>query len=153
MALNSNWAVPTLDQKPFLEEPPLYYAAIGVVFKVLGTSSDKVVRIPSAIFAFGGALALFFLGNMLSGPRTGFLSAFVMAASGEYFRVAHWVIVDSALTCFIVCALTFFLTAYLSPKRVGGFSSMSCVMFHVPSPFMQKALSGLPFLVSRFWLS
>ena len=58
-----------LDQKPFLEEPPLYYASIAAVFRALGISSDKVVRVPSAVFAFGGVLALFFLGSMLWGPR------------------------------------------------------------------------------------
>ena len=97
MALTGNWAVPTLNQKPFLEEPPLYYASIAATFRLLGGASDKTVRIPSAIFAFGGVLALFFFGVMLFGPRTGFLSAFIMATCGEYFRVAHWVIVDSAL--------------------------------------------------------
>lgn len=118
MALSRNLAVPTLDGKPFLEEPPLYYAAIAVVFDALGSASDKTVRIPSAVFAFGGALALFFLGNLLFGPRTGFLSAFILATCGEYFRVAHWVIVDSALACFVVVALTFFMAAYLS-ERLG----------------------------------
>ncbi len=117
MALNGNWAVPMLDRKPFLEEPPLYYASIAAVFKALGISSDKVVRIPSAVFAFGGVLALFFLVNMLLGPRCGFLSAFVLAASVEYLRVAHWAIVDSALTCFVVCALACFLAAYLSHRK------------------------------------
>ena len=151
MALNSNWAVPTLDRKPFLEEPPLYYAAIGAVFKALGTSSDKVVRIPSAIFAFGGVLALFFLGNMLSGPRTGFLSAFVMATSGEYFRVAHWVIVDSALTCFIICALTFFLAAYLSPHKGRRFlfyilCYFSCALAFYAKGFIGVAIPGLAVL-------
>ncbi len=71
MALTGNWGVPTLDRKPFLEEPPLFYAAIAVVFKTFGVASDKIVRIPSAVFAFGGVLALFFLGNMLLGPRVG----------------------------------------------------------------------------------
>ena len=151
MALNNNWAVPTLDQKPFLEEPPLYYAAIAAVFKALGTSSDKVVRIPSAIFAFGGVLALFFLGNMLSGPRTGLLAAGVMAASGEYFRVAHWVIVDSALTCFIICALTFFLAAYLAPDKGKRFlfyilCYISCTLAFYAKGFIGVAIPGLAVL-------
>ena len=141
----------TLDQKPFLEEPPLYYAAIGAVFKALGTSSDKVVRIPSAIFAFGGVLALFFLGNMLSGPRCGFFAAFVLATCGEYFRVAHWVIVDSALTCFIICALTFFLTAYLSPHRGRRFlfyvlCYISCALAFYAKGFIGVAIPGLAVL-------
>ena len=148
MALNSSWAVPTLDRKPFLEEPPLYYASIATVFKALGTSSDKVVRIPSAIFAFGGVLALFFLGNMLSGPRCGFLAGGIMAACGEYFRVAHWVIVDSALTCFVICALTFFLAAYLSSDRGRRFLSyflcyVSCALAFYAKGFIGVAIPGL----------
>ncbi len=151
MALNGNWAVPTLDQKPFLEEPPLYYAAIAAVFRALGTSSDKVVRVPSALFAFGGVLALFFLGNMLSGPRTGFLAAMVMATCGEYFRVAHWVIVDSALTCFIICGLTFFLAAYLSPRKGRRLlfyllCYISCTLAFYAKGFIGVAIPGLAVL-------
>ena len=149
--MNSHWAVPTLDQKPFLEEPPLYYAAIGAVCRALGTSSDKVVRVPSAVFAFGGVLALFFLGSMLSGPRAGFIAAGVMAACGEYFRVAHWVIVDSALACFIVCGLTFFLAAYLSPNKGRKFllyvlCYISCTLAFYAKGFIGVAIPGLAVL-------
>jgi 4-amino-4-deoxy-L-arabinose transferase-like glycosyltransferase len=151
MALNGNWAVPTLDQNAFLEEPPLYYAATGALFKALGTSSDKVVRVPSAVFAFGGVLGLFFLGNMFSGPRCGFIAAGVMAASGEYFRVAHWVIVDSALTCFIICGLLFFLAAYLSPRK--GRRSLfyvlcyiSCTLAFYAKGFIGVAIPGVAVL-------
>ena len=71
MALSGNWAVPTLNQKPFLEEPPLYYASIAAIFRLFGGASDKTVRIPSAIFAFGGVLALFFFGSCFSGRGPG----------------------------------------------------------------------------------
>jgi 4-amino-4-deoxy-L-arabinose transferase-like glycosyltransferase len=114
MALSGNWFVPTLNQKPFLEEPPLYYAALGAVFRISGKASDKIVRIPSALFAFGGVLALFFLANQLMGPRIAFMASFIMATCGEYFRVAHWVVVDSALTFFVLLALAFFIRAYVS---------------------------------------
>jgi 4-amino-4-deoxy-L-arabinose transferase-like glycosyltransferase len=46
MAKTGNGAVPTLNQKPFLEEPPLYYSSLALVFKVFGGASDKVARIP-----------------------------------------------------------------------------------------------------------
>ena len=48
MALTGNWAVPTLNQRPFLEEPPLYYASLALAFKAFGVS-DTVARIPSAL--------------------------------------------------------------------------------------------------------
>ena len=56
MAVNGNWAVPMLNQKPFLEEPPLYYGALALTFKAFGVT-DKVARIPSALFAFAAVLA------------------------------------------------------------------------------------------------
>jgi hypothetical protein len=61
MAVNGNWAVPMLNQRPFLEEPPLYYGALALTFKAFGEASDKVARIPSAFFAFGTVLVLFFV--------------------------------------------------------------------------------------------
>jgi 4-amino-4-deoxy-L-arabinose transferase-like glycosyltransferase len=113
MALTGNWAVPTLNQKPFLEEPPLYYASLALTFKAFGVS-DKVARIPSALFAFGAVLIVFFMANLLFGPRAALLSGIILATSGEYFRVAHWVIVDGALTFFVMGALYSFIMGYLS---------------------------------------
>jgi 4-amino-4-deoxy-L-arabinose transferase-like glycosyltransferase len=113
MALTGNWAVPTLNQKPFLEEPPLYYASLALTFKAFGVS-DKVVRIPSALFAFGAVLIVFFMANLFFGPRVALLSGLILATSGEYFRVAHWVIVDGALTFFVMGALYSFIMGYFS---------------------------------------
>jgi 4-amino-4-deoxy-L-arabinose transferase len=118
MALSGGWAVPVLNGRAFLEQPPLYYASIAGVFKIIGGASDGTARIPSAVFAFATALTLFFLGKMLFGPRTGFFAAFIMATCGEYFRVAHWVVVDSALTFFVVLSLACFMAAYISPSGV-----------------------------------
>ncbi len=111
MAITGNWAVPTLNQRPFLEEPPLYYGSLALAYKVFGTS-DRVARIPSALFAFAGVLALFFVANLLFGPRIALFSGLILATTGEYFRVAHWVIVDGALTFFVISATGFFLSGY-----------------------------------------
>jgi 4-amino-4-deoxy-L-arabinose transferase-like glycosyltransferase len=113
MAITGNWAVPMLNKKPFLEEPPLYYASLALTFKAFGVS-DKVARIPSAFFAFAAVLVVFFTANFLFGPRVALLSGLILATSGEFFRVAHWVIVDGALTFFVMSALYFFITAYFT---------------------------------------
>ena len=147
MALTGNWAVPTLNQKPFLEQPPLYYASLAATFRILGVS-DRVARIPSALFGMAGAIALFFLGSMLFGPRAGFLSAFVMATSFEYFQVAHWVLVDSALTCFVVTAMAFFMAGYSSgEKKTKLFYYillyLSCTLAFYSKGFIGIAMPGL----------
>lgn len=114
MMVTGNWAVPMLNRKPFLEEPPLYYGALALTFKAFGGASDKVARIPSALFAFATVLVLFFLANSIFGPRVALLSGIILATTGEYFRVAHWVIVDNALTFFVVSAMVLFITGFLT---------------------------------------
>lgn len=151
MAETGNWSVPMLDQKPFLEHPPLYYASLATVFKLAGTATDKVARIPSAAFAFAGVLVLFFLGNLLFGPRVGFISALVLASSAEYFRVAHWVMVDSALTFFVMSALTFFIVGYFSEVRSRklifyGLCYLACSVAFLVKGFVAVAIPGVAVL-------
>ena len=143
MAITSHWAVPTLNQKPFLEKPPLYYWVLAAVFKAFGKASDDVARIPSALFGLGGSIAIFFLARRFYGPRVGFLAAFILATSVEYFRVAHWVLIDSALTCFVFLVMTFFITGYLSerPGRRLLFYALSYLFCGLA--FLSKGLIGL----------
>jgi 4-amino-4-deoxy-L-arabinose transferase-like glycosyltransferase len=143
MAFTSHWAVPTLNQKPFLEKPPLYYWVLAAVFKAFGKASDDVARFPSALVGLGGSIAIFFLARRFYGPRVGFLAAFILATSFEYFRVAHWVLIDSTLTCFVFLVMTFFITGYLSerPGRRLLFYTLSYLFCGLA--FLSKGLIGL----------
>jgi 4-amino-4-deoxy-L-arabinose transferase-like glycosyltransferase len=143
MAVTGNWAVPMLNQKPFLEEPPLYYGALALTFKAFGEASDKVARIPSAFFAFATVLVLFFLTNSIFGPRTALLSGIILATSGEYFRVAHWIVVDSALTFFVVSAMALFITGYLSENNKKKLLCYTLVYVASTLAFYSKGLIGI----------
>jgi 4-amino-4-deoxy-L-arabinose transferase-like glycosyltransferase len=151
MVLTGNWTVPTLNQKPFLEEPPLYYASLALVFKIFGVS-DKVARIPSAFFAFAAVLVVFFMANLFFGPRVALLSGLILSTSGEYFRVAHWVIVDSALTFFVISALYSFIMGYLSEtnrKKVLCYILLyvACTLAFYTKGFIGIVIPGLGILV------
>jgi 4-amino-4-deoxy-L-arabinose transferase-like glycosyltransferase len=151
MAVTGNWAVPTLNQKPFLEEPPLYYGALALTFKAFGVS-DKVARIPSAFFTFASVLVLFFVANLLFGPRVALLSGFILATAGEFFRVAHWVIVDSGLTFFIMSGMGFFIAGYLSEnsrKKLLYYVLLyiACTLAFYVKGFIGIVIPGLSILV------
>ncbi len=151
MALTGNWAVPTLNQRPFLEEPPLYYGALALTFKIFGIS-DKTARIPSAFFAFATVLVVFFAANFLFGPRVALFSSIILATGGEYFRVAHWVLVDNALTFFIVCAMALFVSGYFSTNSRKKFFSyilmyVACILAFYTKGFIGIVLPGLGILV------
>ena len=152
MALTGNWAVPTLNQKPFLEEPPLYYGSLALAFKVFGGASDKVARIPSALFAFAGVIVAFFIANFLFGPRVALLSGIILATTGEYFRVAHWVIVDNTLTFFVICAMGLFIAGYLSESNKKKLLCyillyVSCSLAFFTKGFIGIVIPGLSILV------
>jgi 4-amino-4-deoxy-L-arabinose transferase-like glycosyltransferase len=152
MATTGNWCVPTLNQKPFLEEPPLYYQSLALAFKVFGKASDKVVRIPSALFAFAGVMVTFFISNFLFGPRVALLSGIILATTGEYFRVAHWVIVDGALTFFVISAMGLFISGYLSESKSKKFLCyillyLSCILAFFTKGFIGIVIPGLSIFV------
>ncbi len=152
MALTNNWAIPTLNQKPFLEEPPLYYLFLAAVFKTFGGASDKIARVPSAFFAFAGVLIIFFIANRLFGPRVALLSGVILATSVEYIRVAHWVLVDSTLTFFVFCAMGFFITGYLSEnyrKKLLCYILLyvSCTLAFYTKGFVGIVIPGLSILI------
>jgi 4-amino-4-deoxy-L-arabinose transferase-like glycosyltransferase len=145
MAVTGNWAVPSLNQRPFLEKPPLYFWALAATFRAYGQASDRVARIPSAVFGFGGAVAVFLLGRMLFGARVGFLSAFILATSFKYFRVSHWVLVDTALAFFVIAAMTVFMAGYQADRR--GVKFLYYMFFYVLCglAFLSKGAIGLVF--------
>ena len=150
MAITGNWVVPTLNQRPFLEEPPLYYGVLALTFKIFGIS-DRVVRIPSALFGLAAVIATFFIGNLLFGPRVALLSALILTTGGEYFRVAHTVIVDGALTFFIVSGMALFITGYLSSanrKRSLCYILLyiSCTLAFYTKGFIGIVIPGLAIL-------
>jgi 4-amino-4-deoxy-L-arabinose transferase-like glycosyltransferase len=151
MALTLNWAVPTLNQKPFLEEPPLYYGFLALTFKAFGGHSDKVARIPSALFAFASVIAAFFITNFLFGPRVALLSGIILATAAEYFRVAHWVIVDNALTFFVICTMGLFIAGHLSQsnrKKILCYILLyvSCSLAFLTKGFIGIVIPGLGIL-------
>jgi 4-amino-4-deoxy-L-arabinose transferase-like glycosyltransferase len=151
MAVTGNWAVPALNQRPFLEEPPLYYASLALTFRIFGVS-DKVARIPSAFFALAAVLVVFFMTNIFFGPRVALLSGLVFATSGEYFRVAHWVVVDGALTFFVMSALYCFIKAYLAGtdrKKLLFYCLfyVACTLAFYTKGFIGVVIPGLSILV------
>ena len=152
MSATGNWAVPTLNQRPFLEEPPLYYGFLALAFKAFEGAADSVARIPSALFAFAGLPALFFFANFLFGPRIALISALVLATTGEYFRIAHWVIVDGALTFFVICAMGCFITGYLARSNrtktlCYTLLYVSCTLAFYVKGFIGIVIPGLTALV------
>ncbi|TCL38716.1 4-amino-4-deoxy-L-arabinose transferase-like glycosyltransferase [Anaerospora hongkongensis] len=90
------------------DKPPMYYWLVAAAFQVFG-GGEFAARFPSALFAVGGALLVFFSGRKLFNERAGFLAALILATSLEYFYLGNAAVTDMTLTFFLTAALLAFL--------------------------------------------
>jgi 4-amino-4-deoxy-L-arabinose transferase-like glycosyltransferase len=80
MHRRGDWVTPTLQGRPWLEKPALYYWLAGAAFSVLG-ETEAAARLPSVLAALvmAGATALF--GARLFGTAAGLQAGFVLATA------------------------------------------------------------------------
>jgi 4-amino-4-deoxy-L-arabinose transferase-like glycosyltransferase len=90
------------------DKPPMYYWLVAASFKIFG-QSEFAARFPSAVFAVGGALLLYFAGGTLLGRRAGLIAALVLTTSIEYFYLGKAAVTDMTLTFFLSASLMAFL--------------------------------------------
>lgn len=105
MVMSGNYAIPTLNKKVFLEKPPLYFASVALVYKLIGGAKAYEVRIPNAIFGFLTALLVLYWATKLFSPLSGFFASLVLSTTVLFYQMSHWGIADVALTFFITVSL------------------------------------------------
>ncbi len=97
MNARGDWVVPTFNDQPFYDKPPLMFWLMMGSFKVLGVS-ELSARLASAMFGIGTALATYHLARRLFSADVA-LWAGLAATSNIIFTVsARAATVDSALT-------------------------------------------------------
>jgi 4-amino-4-deoxy-L-arabinose transferase-like glycosyltransferase len=116
MAYQKDFVVPRLNGQPFLEKPPLYYAAGAVLGTVFGEDHDLSYRLASIIFASLTLFITFRMVSMRSGIMTGLLASGVLASAAGFFRLARWIQVDMSLVFSVTLAMCAYMT--LSEKSM-----------------------------------
>jgi 4-amino-4-deoxy-L-arabinose transferase-like glycosyltransferase len=98
------WVTPTLQGRPWLEKPPLYYWLAGGAFAVLG-ETEAAARVPSILAALllAGTTAL--LGARLYSPSAGLHAGFVAGTSLLPFAYGHAASMDMLLAATVTVAI------------------------------------------------
>lgn len=122
MLAKDEWVTPYLYGKPQFEKPILFYWLVEASFKAFGVN-EFAARLPSAVLAAAGVIAIFFLGSVLFNRRAGFLSALILATNVEYIILARACITDMALFVFLLLAALFFICGYI--KKANYFYLLS----------------------------
>jgi 4-amino-4-deoxy-L-arabinose transferase-like glycosyltransferase len=104
MRRSGDHVTPTLQGKPWLEKPPLYYWLAGAAFPVLG-ETEVAARLPSvaAGLLFVGATAL--VGARLYGGSAGLHAGFVLGTSLLAFAYARAAAMDMLVAATITAGL------------------------------------------------
>ncbi len=74
MMLENRWVTPTLEGRPWLEKPPLYYWLTIPVFRMAG-QSETAARLGPALAALWTAFVLYWLGGALWSRLAGLIGA------------------------------------------------------------------------------
>ena len=111
MTESGDTGVPRLFGQPLIDKPILYYWILSASFRVCGWS-EPGARLPSALAALAGLLAVTRLGALIHGSRrAGLMAAVVLASSFEYFLLARAAVTDMILTALCTLALMLFFEA------------------------------------------
>lgn len=143
MAAGGDWVVPRLNGEPFLEKPPLHYAAVAVSYRVLGVT-PFAARLPSAIAGVLTILATYLLGIRLLEERTAFWGALVLATTSLFFATVHYCLVDASLV-FLVTAGFLAASHAFAPDPRGW--AIPCLHVAAALAFLCKGLVGPGLLV------
>jgi 4-amino-4-deoxy-L-arabinose transferase-like glycosyltransferase len=98
------WVTPTLQGRPWLEKPPLYYWLAGAAFAVLG-ETETAARLPSvfAALALAGVTAL--VGARLFGGASGLHAGFVLGTALLPFAYGRAAAMDMLLAATVTTAI------------------------------------------------
>jgi 4-amino-4-deoxy-L-arabinose transferase-like glycosyltransferase len=143
MYLGHNYAVPHLNNQPYLEKPPLFYAATALAFVLTGRVSETLARVPTAIFALVGALAAVGIGARLRDRRFGLFLGLITATTMEYLRRSHTAYLDVMLTAVTNLALLCFLRVYAPGRKSYSFEGLVLFYLLLTLAFYIKGLVGL----------
>ncbi|WP_371377603.1 ArnT family glycosyltransferase [Sporomusa aerivorans] len=90
------------------DKPPMYYWLVAGAMKIAG-QTELAARLPSALFAVGGALLVYAGGRSLLNRRAGLIAGLALATSLEYFYLGKAAVTDATLTFFMSACLLLYL--------------------------------------------
>ncbi|CAB1073244.1 Polymyxin resistance protein ArnT, undecaprenyl phosphate-alpha-L-Ara4N transferase; Melittin resistance protein PqaB [Olavius algarvensis Delta 1 endosymbiont] len=116
MVLSNDWITPTYNGENFYDKPALFNWFVAVSFLIFGFT-EFAARLPAALLGWGCVMTTYYLGREMFNPRTGFLSAVILATSIEFIVLARFVVHDISLAFFITLALALFYMGYQRAEK------------------------------------
>ena len=148
MAQDGNFIIPHLAGEPFVEKPPLYFAASAYMLKAMGAITGKTtaIRFTTVLFGLGVLLMTFLIARIFGGFEAGILAMIILATMEGFVKNFHWIRVDAALAFFVIASIWCFTKVYYEDKL--EFCPLAGLF--LAGSFLSKGLIG-PVFVAVPW--
>lgn len=127
MLQDHRWVTPTLEFKPWLEKPPLYYWITVPIYALLGTT-ETTARLGPAILALISALVTLWLGTRLWSRLAGLMGASILLTAFGYAGFARGASTDMPMTACLTVAMALLGVAAVE-KGFAGWRVMPAYIF------------------------
>lgn len=147
MYVSGNYVTPHFCGQPFVEKPPLYFIITAGVFHLTGGSSPEAARCVSAFFGCLMLAVVGYLGYLTHGRRGAFLAVLLMLGMPQFYRAAHWILLDIALGAFITGAAASFAVRLFWSQSSGRDRLMRLIFWSCcAGAFLTKGVFGLIYI-------
>src|SRR5262245_1420338 len=113
MQRSAAWVTPTLQGKPWLEKPALYYWMAGAAFRWLG-ENEAAARLPAVLAALALALTTALAGARLFGAAAGLHAGFVLVTTPLFFGYGRAATMDMLVAAGVTAAIALLALALLN---------------------------------------
>jgi 4-amino-4-deoxy-L-arabinose transferase-like glycosyltransferase len=114
MLTRGEWIVPTLQGKPYLDKPPLFYWLVMVSYAIFGYH-DGAARLVPALAMHATVLITYVLGRRILGARPAFWGALLLTVSPIFLGIGRLLVLDGLLTLWVSVSL---LSGYLAQAEI-----------------------------------
>ena len=154
MAQKGDWIVPSLNEVPYLEKPPLYYWVIAGCFRLWGPNV-LTARLVSLVSAMGVVLLTTSIGAGLGGRRLGARAGLVLATCPMFLLLSTIVTIDMFFSLWITAAIQAFTYGLRLPSQ-GRWRRATAILlayFFLGLGFLTKGpvVLVVPGLLWLFW--
>ena len=140
MAVTSNYLIPRLNGKNFLEYPPLGYWPIALTLSMSEKPSDFLALLPMVFWGTGTVLITFLIGKTLAGERIGLIAGFILSTMSGFITLHRHCRVDPVLLFFITLSLYGLVAGYRASRK--SFPLFAVFYLAMAGAFLSKGIIG-----------
>jgi 4-amino-4-deoxy-L-arabinose transferase-like glycosyltransferase len=166
MLERGDWIVPTLQNEPYLDKPPLFYWGVMLAYALFGCHAWAARLVPALAVQLT-ILMTYALGRRMVGERPAWWGALALALLPGLLGTGRLLLLDGLLTCFVTLSLYSGYLALAGPRLHAGWwltCAAACglgfltkgpiaLLLLAPPLWAHVRLCGVGPHVSRAWLA